>query len=262
LKKFLFPLLSSLLLLACQDENKEPENEVDDSLQFSIKTIEKSLDNCKPEHGECTFISLIFPEAENGMAQAEEINAVIEQFLSQTLNYQENEIPENPEELATNFIQNYKETAEEFPKYELPWEATINGKVMYENEQLIAMKFNTDMFTGGAHGYRSTRYFNFDAETGKLLRSEELFTSDFIDYVEKDFRKKHNIPMDKDINSTGFFFEKGYFRLPLDIGFTEDKVILHYNAYEIAPYATGSTILSYPRSEIESFLKLKSASKG
>lgn len=261
MKKFFVSLLSSFLLIGCADEKKETENEVDNALQFSTKTIEKSLDNCEPELGECTFISLIFPEAKKGVGQAEEINKVIEHFLSETLNYQENEIPENPEDLVTNFIQNYKATAEEFPEYELPWEATINGKVMYENEQLIAMKFNTDMFTGGAHGYRSTRYFNFDAETGKLLSSDELFNSDFVDYVEKDFRKKHDIAMDKDINSTGFSFEKGYFRLPLDIGITEKKVILHYNAYEIAPYATGSTILTYPKSEIESFLKLKKQPK-
>jgi len=256
-KKILLPLLSSLLFLACADEKKETENKAETSLHFSTEAIEKSLDNCEPENGKCTFISLIYPVAEKGEGEAKNINKVIEQFLLETIDYQDKESTEKPEDLATNFIQNYKKTAQEFPEFELPWEATVHGKVAYQNEHVISLKFNTNMFTGGAHGYSSTRYFNFDAKTGKVLKPKDLFKEEFADYVEKDFRNKHNIPMDEDINSTGFFFEEGNFHLPLDIGFTEEKIILHYNAYEIAPYATGSTVLSYPRSEIESFLKLK-----
>ncbi|MBT8296515.1 MAG: DUF3298 and DUF4163 domain-containing protein, partial [Gramella sp.] len=161
------------------------------------------------------------------------------------------------EELAENFIEDYKEAASEFPEYELAWEATINGKIFYRSAKVISVKFNTDIFTGGAHGYRSTNYINFDPETGRILSIEDLFTSDFQDMVEKDFREKQEIPGGENINSTGMLFENDEFHLPENIGINEELVILHYNAYDIAPYANGNFILTYPKAEIEQYLKIK-----
>ncbi|WP_172822584.1 DUF3298 and DUF4163 domain-containing protein [Gramella sp. MAR_2010_147] len=259
MKRILLPLLLALLSISCADEKKESENKTEKELSFSSKTIEKRLEACNPEEGDCTFISLVFPVAENGTGEAEKINKEIENFLLNTIDYQEDGGVEKPEELAENFIKNYQETAREFPEYELPWEATINGKVAYHTPNLISLKFNTDMFTGGAHGYRSTRYLNFDSETGKILKPEDLFTSEFIDFVEKDFRNKKGIPLNENINSTGLFFENDRFHLPQNIGITNEKVILHYNAYEIAPYAAGNFILTYSRNKIEQFFNLKIA---
>lgn len=257
MKRILLPLLLALLCMACADEKKDTEPKPEKELSFSIKTIEKRLEDCEPEKGKCTFISMIFPVAEKGTGEAENINKEIEHFLINTIDYQEEGEVEKPEELALNFIQNYKETAQKFPQYELPWEATINGKVAYRNPEIISLKFNTDIFTGGAHGYRSTRYLNFNAENGEILETKDIFNSDFIGYVEKDFRKKQNIPQQENINSTGLFFENDKFHLPQNIGITEEKVILHYNAYEIAPYASGNFIMTYSKSEIRQFLKLK-----
>ncbi|MCB7482029.1 DUF3298 and DUF4163 domain-containing protein [Christiangramia sediminis] len=257
MKRILLPFVMALLLIACADEKKETEPKPEKELSFSIKSIEKRLNDCEPEKGECTFISMIFPVAENDSIAAKNINREIENFLINTIDYQDEGGAEKPEELAETFIQNYKETAQEFPEYELPWEATINGKVAYSNPKIISLKFNTDIFTGGAHGYRSTRYLNFNAENGKLLHTEDIFSSEFIDYVEKDFRKKQNIPSNENINSTGMFFENDEFHLPQNIGLTEEKVILHYNAYEIAPYAAGNFIMTYSKSEIKQFLNLK-----
>lgn len=245
-----------LLCLACADEKKEKEEDVEMELSFTTKTIEKRLDDCKPENGECTFISLIYPIAKNAGDVSEKINKEIEHFLINTIDYQDDDGAEKPEELAENFLKNYQETALEFPDYELPWEATINGKVDYESDEMISIKFNTDIFTGGAHGYRSTRYLNFNSNTGELLTVQDIFKAEFKEFVEKDFRKKKDIPAADNINSTGMFFEDDEFHLPENIGITSEKVILYYNAYEIAPYADGNFILSYSRSEIEPYLKL------
>ncbi|MDR5591224.1 DUF3298 and DUF4163 domain-containing protein [Christiangramia sp. SM2212] len=257
MKRILWSFMLVLLCMACADDKKENEENLEKELAFSTKTIEKRLDDCEPEKGECTFISLIFPVAENQGKVSENINREIENFLVNTIDYQDDITSEKPEQLAENFLKNYQETALKFPDYELPWEVTINGKVAYKTEKLISIKFNSDIFTGGAHGYRSTRYLNFKAENGKLLKAEDLFTSEFKDFVEKDFRIKQEIPQDENINSTGLFFEDDEFHLPLNIGITEETVILHYNAYEIAPYSAGNFILSYSRNEIKEFLKLK-----
>lgn len=254
MKRILVAFLLVFLCISCADEKKEPEVKEELKLTFFNKNIEKSLDDCQPENGDCTFISIAYPVARNGEGQADNINRSIEKFIQNVIDYQDDSEAEKPEELANDFIKNYRETAADFPEYELPWEATINGKVAYRSPQLISVKFNTDMFTGGAHGYRSTNYLNFDPKTGNKLTSTDLFNSEFIDFVEKDFRNKQNIPAEKNINSTGMFFENDEFHLPANIGFTEDEVILHYNAYEIAPYASGNFVLKYSMKDIKQFL--------
>ena len=257
MKRIFAACLLVFLSFSCADEKKEEENNTIKALSFSSKTIEKKLNDCLPEKGDCTFISLSYPVAENGKGEADKINKQIENFIVKTVDFQDEESIEKPEELVENFIKDYKETANDFPEYELPWEATVNGKVNYRSPFVISIKFNTDMFTGGAHGYRSTNYLNFDPETGRLLNAEDLFTSEFIDIAEKDFRKKQEIPMQGNINSTGMFFENDEFHLPKNIGITRNNIILHYNAYDIGPYSAGDFVIQYPKTEIQQFLKLK-----
>lgn len=256
MRRILFAFIAVFLVISCADEKKENEENEIKALSFSSRTIEKRLDDCLPENGECTFISLTYPVAEDGNGEADKINNEIEDLIVRTIDFQDEGHSEKPEELAENFIRDYKETANDFPEYELPWEATVIGKINYRSPSIVSIKFNTDMFTGGAHGYRSTNYLNFDPESGKTLKESDLFNSDFIDYVEKDFRQKKNIPLDTNINSTGMFFENDEFHLPANIGIKKDEIILHYNAYEIAPYSAGNFILTYPKSEIEQYLKI------
>lgn len=256
MRRILFAFIAVFLVISCADEKKENEEKEIKALSFSSRTIEKRLDDCLPENGECTFISLTYPVAEDGNGKAEKINNDIEDLIVRTIDFQDEGHSEKPEELAENFIRDYKETANDFPEFELPWEATVIGKINYRSPSIVSIKFNTDMFTGGAHGYRSTNYLNFDPESGKTLKESDLFNSDFIDYVEKDFRQKKNIPLDSNINSTGMFFENDEFHLPANIGIKKDEIILHYNAYEIAPYSAGNFILTYPKSEIEQYLKI------
>lgn len=250
---------SVLLFTGCKEDTKR-ENPQPEALSFKTRTISRSLDDCNPENGDCTFISLTFPVASEAGYQAQKINREIEQFLVNTVDYQEEENMETPEKLAENFISNYKETAEEFPEYELPWEATVTGKIIYQDEDIISIEFKTDMFTGGAHGYRSTNYLNFDYKTGQKLKAGDLFKNDFKELAEKDFRKKYDIPADSNINSTGMFFENDSFHLPENIGISGNKILLQYNAYEIAPYAAGNFSLQFPKKEVQQFLKISDSS--
>lgn len=261
MKRLLIAGIFSFLFFSCADEVKNTDEEKSVELHFSSKTIEEKLDDCLPENGECTFISLTFPVAEDGQGAAEKINESIERFLLNTIDYQDDGTAQEPEELAKSFIENYQETAEDFPEYELAWEATISGEIAYRSSEIISVKFKTDMFTGGAHGYRSTNYLIFDPETGEKIKSEDLFTSEFRDFVELDFRKKQGIPENANINSTGLFFENDVFQLPANIGITGEQVILHYNAYEVAPYSAGNFVLRYSRDSIQDYLRIKPVPK-
>ena len=131
--------------------------------------------------------------------------------------------------------------------------------MVYEDENLVTLKLNSYSFTGGAHGYGSTTYLNFDKKSGKELENAQLFDDfeGFIEFAETQFRKQEEIPQDQNINTTGFMFEGDNFHLSNNMGYTSEGLQLIYNQYEVASYADGPISLVLPYSEINPFLKHK-----
>ena len=153
-------------------------------------------------------------------------------------------------------MDNYEVSAKEFPEYNIPWEASVEGELVNETPEVISIKYKLALFTGGAHGYTSITYLNFNPETGDLLTNDEIFKPEFKDYAEKLFRKKNEIPEDSSINSTGFFFEDDKFQLPQNVGILKNKIVLRYNAYEVASYAEGGIQLEIPMDKAKDFIKI------
>ncbi len=246
MKKLFFALAINLVLIGCNKDVAE--------LKFNDISIEKVSEiNCKSEEENCTFISLKVPLAEGDDERSKLINSQITQHIIQLVDYQDQENLESLENLAQQFIQDYETTSTEFPEFYIPWEAYVESEITHDTEELISIQFELSLFTGGAHGYTSTTYLNFDPETGNLLSSKDLFSDKFKDFAEKRFRTKNEIPTTEDINSTGFYFENDTFQLPQNIGFKKNKVILRYNAYEIASYADGNIQMEFTLEELKPF---------
>ena len=146
-----------------------------------------------------------------------------------------------------------------FPDESIPWEAKIDAEVAYENNDLITIMLNSYIFTGGAHGYGSTRFLNFEKKSGLELGRKDLFKNqgDFVDFAEERFRMQEKIPNDQSINSTGLMFELDEFYLPENIGFTQSGLKLLYNPYEVASYADGTIEMTIPYGEVEKFLAIQ-----
>lgn len=250
LKKLLLSIFILFLVIGCKKDTSPP--------RFTKFAIDQVSDlNCNPEEENCAYISINIPWAENSGIRNKSINNQIEQQVIQLVDYQEENHTTSLESLAQNFIDHYEASAAEFPEYNIPWEASVGGEVLSNTEEIISLKFELALFTGGAHGYTSVSFLNFDPETGDLMRNEDLFTPDFKDYAEKIFREKQSIPAGAPINSTGYFFENDEFVLPQNIGFFKNRVILRYNTYEIASYAEGGILIELPREEVEEFLNLR-----
>lgn len=249
MKKLFLAFAFSVLLIGCNKDVPE--------LSFDELNIEQVSEvNCKPEEENCTFIGIKVPWAVGKDARTALLNSHIKNHVIGLVDYQDNKELTSLETLAQTFITDYEASVEEFPEYNIPWEAFVEGKVSYESEKIISIQFDLALFTGGAHGYTSITYLNFDPETGRLLSNEELFTPDFKKVAEREFRRKNEIPKNEAINSTGFFFEKDNFQLPQNIGFTPNKVVLRYNAYEIASYAEGTIQLEFKTAEVKKYFKI------
>lgn len=235
------------LLFSCKKD--EPELEFE---EFSIEQV--SEENCNPDQENCTFISIRTPWAKNTGTRSKKINQKIEEHIIQLIDYQEENNISELEALAEKFINDYETSAAEFPEYNIAWEASIEAKITHSSPELISIEFDLALFTGGAHGFTSVTYLNFNPKTGDLLLNKNLFKNEFKGYAENLFRQKYNIPKDQPINSTGFLFESESFQLPQYIGFLKNKIVLRYNAYEVASYADGEIKLEIPLKDVEEFM--------
>ena len=249
MKKLFLALAINLLLIGCNKDTPE--------LKFDELNIEQVSElNCIAEEENCTFIGIKVPWAMGKDTRSNLLNSHIEKHVINLIDYQAAKELRSLEKLAQTFINDYEASAKEFPEYNIPWEAFVEGKITHESEKLISIEFDLALFTGGAHGYTSISYLNFDPETGRLLSNKDLFSEGFKEFAEKRFREKNNIPENESINSTGFFFEDDEFQLPKNIGFYTKKVVLRYNSYEIASYAEGNVQLEFKMQEVKKYFKI------
>ncbi len=160
------------------------------------------------------------------------------------------------ESAISSFAKGYMDLKTLFAEETTPWEATIIGTVSYEDKEIITIKLVSYLFTGGAHGYNTTHFLNFDKRKAIELDTEDLFKNqvNFEEFAESKFRIQENIPKHEDINSTGFMFETGTFYLPQNIGYTQEGILLFYEQYEIASYADGPIVVTIPYIELQKYL--------
>lgn len=240
---FVFGSILTLFLTACTTEEK-----------ISFVQAEPIENNCN----DCPKILINLPTAQpETKPEAQKINIALSDFAISILNYTDENLPDSLAAAVADFNLQYKELKEDYPENIVRWEAKIEGKASYKNEKIVSFLFDSYIFTGGAHGYGSTSFLNFDLKTGEELTEENLLKNpkEFTTYVETLFRKQNNLKPEDNINSTGFMFEDDAFHLPQSIGFDKQGIILIYNPYEIASYADGQTKIHIPMDQAKLFIK-------
>lgn len=234
-------LLVFILFFACQNEAK---------LTFESYAIEN--ESC----ADCPKVSIEIPKALGLSKISKTINTALEEELISLLSYDEELNIDSVEDALISFKSEYLKLQELYDDEPTGWEAKIKGDISYEDANVITIVLDYYIFTGGAHGYSSKRFLNFDKKKGIELENEALFKNveDFKAFAEEKFRISQSIPGDKSINHTGFMFEQDSFYLPENIGFTKDGIKLLYNPYEVASYADGTIELILPHADIEKYL--------
>lgn len=264
MKRYLVTIFAVALLASCQDEKKkmavETEEPATEKPAFTSKKYEQKT--TLPCTDMCTNVLIDVPVADNIEQPAKDsINNKIFNTVRGIVYFGEK--PTNGktyEEIMASFIKSYEDLRKDFPKEKMaPWEAKISGSIAYQTDNIINVKLENYTFTGGAHGYSGLRSLIFNAETGTTLNYAEMFTDQkaVTAMAEKKFRDKYKIPAGKNINSTGYFFENDTFKLPQNIFYTDEGLLLHYNAYEAASYAEGEKEITLTYEELGGMLKVK-----
>ena len=142
---------------------------------------------------------------------------------------------------------------------DIGWYLKIDSQILYDTEKYLSFQIFNESFTGGAHPNSNASYFVYDAQKGEQLKMTDIIsdTTQFKNLLEKEFRQQKGLKEDELFADAGYWMDDGNFVLNDNIGITEDKVIVHYNPYEIAPYSLGPTTIELDRSALGDVLLLK-----
>ncbi len=142
----------------------------------------------------------------------------------------------------------------------------ISYEVVRNDSKIVVIRMSAYEYTGGAHGNPSFAFFQYDTQTERMIREEEILinkkdptlisvvTNALLNksqYSFEDNGVKKSMFFDVDEDKQGFMSnvaENG------NVAFAENGIIFKYGAYAIGPYVIGEPEVIIPYTEIQSFL--------
>ncbi|AUP79191.1 DUF3298 and DUF4163 domain-containing protein [Flavivirga eckloniae] len=235
-KKHLLIVCSLFICIACKDEVK---------LSFSEINVTTNNNN---------LVEVNIPNAIGNKAITNQINSAISETVIASLHIGDPDTiaSKSIEESITSFNKEFLTFKTDFPKTIEQWDAQIDGEIIFQSPELISIAITSYVNTGGAHGTINITFLNFETETGNLIPNEKLFKD-----IEG-FKKVTETHFYETIKNEDITLDIENFELPANMAYAEDGIILLYNTYEIAPYATGIIEFTVPFEEIDSFLHFNS----
>ena len=235
-KKHLLMVCSFFIFMTCKDDVK---------LLFSEINVSTANNNLVEVH---------IPNASGNQDIANRINSVIVKNVIASLHIgdSDNITSKSIEESISSFNKEFQTFKTDFPETTEQWEAQIDGDVLFQSLEIISIAITSYVNTGGAHGTLNISFLNFKTETGHLISNNNLFKD-----IEE-FKKVAKIYFDKTIKDKDVILDISPFKLPANIAYNEDGIVLLYNTYEIAPYATGIIEFTIPFEEVGSLLYFNS----
>lgn len=132
------------------------------------------------------------------------------------------------DEYFNDYVSNFKPTFEMDSRYEIG----IN------RDGLFSGYIDYYQYTGGAHGITVRRSYNYDGQLGKFFTIDKLFKNGY-DYETPINKKiKEEISKNKDMYFNEGEYFKGIDKTP-NFYLTEEGIVVYFQLYEIAPYASG-----------------------
>ncbi len=232
-KNPLLIIYSFLILMACKGEQK---------LTFSEVNISTNNSN---------LVEVNIPNAVGDENIVNQINSIIIKNVIASLQIGESEsiTSKTIEESMTRFNKEFQIFKADFPETTQPWEAQIDGEILFQSLEIISIALTSYVNTGGAHGALNISFLNFESKTGHLIPNDKLFKD-----IES-FKKIANVYFDKTIEEKEAVLETtNTFKLPSNIAYSDAGMVLLYNTNEVAPYSIDIIEFTIPYEEVNSLL--------
>ena len=262
--RFIAILFSMLIAFYACDNPSSPGAETHEGeiqtggISYKVNTIDKTIGSCDADTG-CLRLSFSILEWENLP-----VNFNDKQLLKWTNErmfsfWQTDTVYSGMDALLNTVIKEYANLAKDSSD-RIEWVFERNMEVIENNKAYFTLLFSETSYAGGAHPNSFEFYKSFNTATGQPNRLEEMFTPMFETQLTKMaegiFRAQKKITPTEDLEKAGYWFDNGEFKLPLkNYCLTANGLLFHYNSYEIAPYAEGSTTIVIPWDKLVKLMK-------
>jgi hypothetical protein len=154
--------------------------------------------------------------------------------------------------LAAEFLAQHRAFVADFPDATAGWSFEVSVDAVTNTETVVTLDITEFTFTGGAHPNTRRRLVSFDVATGRLLDAADLTrdVDELAARVEAQLRSDRGLGPEDDLEAAGFWLPEGGFSLPDNVAVVADGIHVHWDAYEIAPYAMGPIDVVVPVSEL------------
>lgn len=209
-----------------------------------VKIVEKSIE----EDTEKYEVKVKYPVVVGGNEEIiSKINNRIEKYTLDWIN--------DIKLLSEEYSKEYEKMGNEMPKME-----AYSLYEVYDTEEFISIPATYYQYTGGAHGLTTKLTYNYDLNTGKEIKLNDLFKKDF------DYKSIINKVIREDIaKEPSVYFENGALFKGVDENqayyLSRDGIIIYFQQYEIAPYASGIREFKIPYDVLNEGLIYKLSNK-
>ncbi len=135
---------------------------------------------------------------------------------------------------------------------------SMRGRVVATDNNILTYEVEQYVYMGGAHGINTRYFYNYDMQTGNLIKETDVFKDGYNESLTRIMRQTL-IDQSETFSSMQDFIDAGYefdsIRPNGNFAFTEDAVIYLFNPYEIAPYVYGETEIVMDKSLIKDLLR-------
>ncbi len=139
------------------------------------------------------------------------------------------------------------------PEFKQTWSQNSKMQLFSQENDFITLKYASEGYTGGAHGYYNEIYKVFDLKNKRTLQLADLLKVQDPQIWSR-ILMDNFLKNDLDKNQAQMLLVKN---IPLNNNFYFDNqhVYFLYNQYEIAAYAAGPVLIKVPFADIKLFLK-------
>ena len=259
-KIFLEVLVLGIILTSCGTNKSDDKNiEQDSQLKIEKIKIEKKSEGCeKNSLHDCAELKIEYPYlsgSKNNKAIVSINNNIKLQLLQPILDEGEYN---SLDSLVSAYFNEFNLVLKETVQPVQGWQIERIMKVRYQSAKILAIEYSDYSYLGGAHPNSFLTYSNYNLENGEQVSLDDCFNKDYVEQLnsigEKIFRQQKNLTSKSDLNSEGYWFDENKFELNDNFAIIQNGLLFYFNAYDIAPYAMGSTELIIPYSEIKQLI--------
>lgn len=124
-------------------------------------------------------------------------------------------------------------------------------------DSVVCYRLSTYRYMGGAHGMSNQRWVTFSLRSGRPVTWQQLFGEGAADLLcrllTRKLMEQEGVESEEALHELGFL-DLGDMFVSDDMLMESDRIVFHYDPYELAPYVLGDIDIAFSYKEIEHYM--------